>query len=340
MLITDKAKFLKLVIDNKVEISLKSYADTLLFYYLGYLVANNYKGNFLEIGIGGSTYALHELSEQFDRKFHVVDYDLPRLDEIGRSNFYPKSQAILHAVDSQLLSTQGINVGSLLYSHIDGDKNYEITMADLDFCLTHLAVNGLICQDDYGNNKHPTVTDAVQELIHQNKLKMLIVGDSSCWLTTPEYYDHWSLLLDNQKEFMLLKALLNLRSSEVAGKVPKYFFMHAGYIKNKHDLPNLDNFTDQDIEYFNNLLQLNSLNYLQMPYKKQSRIGEHFRKIQRYNLTRIWPKIQGTNWPAAPISKQEIDYLPQWIKNELVEFHKLDLYEQYVDYTNFIKREL
>jgi hypothetical protein len=79
----------------------------------------------------------------------------------------------------------------LCYCHLDGSKDYKIALNDLQFSTDNLSVNGLICQDDYGNNKWPTVTDAVQDMISAGKLVMLVVGDSSAWLTRPEYYDHW-----------------------------------------------------------------------------------------------------------------------------------------------------
>jgi len=198
-----------------------------------------------------------------------------------------------------------------------------------------MSKNGIICQDDYGNHKWPTVTDAVQSMIHSGELKMLIVGDSSAWLTSPEYYDYWINLLTRDTEFLSLSKLLNIVPSSLMNKTPVYFFMNSS--KNSTNVVDL---TDHEIDYFNNLLAFNK-HYLKMPYPNLSKPGNKLRRRPggSYVLTSIWSTIRGKSWPVdPPITKQQITELPQWIKDEIAETHHLDLYFQEEVVWNNIKR--
>lgn len=323
--ITDKSKFLKLVNDLKILAPLKTYSDTLLFFYIGYLCARN-TGDFVEIGVGGSTNTLKELSELCNKTLNIVDPDHERLKEFADTKFFGGAKIETYELTSQQLSTTIVN--NLIYSHIDGSKKFNDTISDLRFCLSAMSENGIICQDDYGNHKWPTVTDAVQSLIHAGELKMLIVGDSSAWLTKPEYYDYWINILTYDAEFISLSKLLNITSSSHLNKDPIYFFMNSVF----HHKISVANLTDAEIDYFNRLLmyqgKLHNL-YLTMPYKKQSTIGFHLRISEVYAITDYWDTIKGVDWPSTPpTTKQDIENMPQWVKDEIIKFHSIDLYSK------------
>jgi hypothetical protein len=323
-LITNNAKFTRLVSEGKIDSSLKTYSDSLLFYYLGYLAASVHDGEFLEIGVGGSTYVLSELSELFGRNFNIVDLELERLTEFSNNKYFTNAKNIQYNISSTKLINKNIN--ALIYCHIDGDKSYEIAKSDLEFCLSKLTTNGIICQDDYGNNKWPMVTDIIHELLHAGKLKILIVGDSSCWVTLPKYYDYWYNMFDQDYEFKLLGKFLNI------AKNANYLYMNSTY----QPKPMVDS---NELDYFDSLLQYESVAYLQMPYMSQSTPGIYFRRSKKYKLNSIWYDIRGHNWPVAPISKEDIDNLPTWIKDEIYNLHKIhDMYLQESYYEKFCIR--
>ena len=78
-----------------------------------------------------------------------------------------------------------------------------------------------------------------------------------------------------------------------------------------------------------------------MPYVTQSLPVVQFRQKYVYAITKIWRQIKGDDWPDTPFTKEDIDNLPLYIKNELTYIHKLDLYSKidsfgYLDYTKRI----
>jgi hypothetical protein len=320
-MLTHRAKFLQLVKQEKIIPSLKSYSDTLLFYYIGHLAVANNAGSLFEVGVGGSTYPLVELSEQHQRKFVVVDIDLSRLHEFANLKFFKKAVLEHHNFNSNKLPSTTIT--DLLYCHIDsfGSKDYATTVGDLEFCTKHLVTNGVICQDDYGNNKCSTVTDAVQHMIHTGQLVMLLVGDSSCWLTKPKYYDHWMKQFATDAEFTTLAPFLNIRQSAQLHKYPNYLFMQAM-------MPSESVKDHKTLNFYNSLLSFDHKNYLQMPYQSLSMIGSRFRKKSCYVLCLEWDELRGTDWPEhAPATRDAIDQLPEWVKQELSNVHQItDLY--------------
>ena len=268
MLVTNNAQFLSLVHEGNVNAPLKSYCDTLLFYYFGHLAAVDNFGDFLEIGIGGSTYPMCELSQIHNRNFNIVDKDELRLSTFSKNHYYTSTKHMPFVIDSTQLSMQN-NIDKLIYCHIDGNKNYKVTKSDLEYCLSRLTVNGIICQDDYGNNKWPTVTDAVQDLVYTGKLQILVVGDSSVWLTSPGYYQYWIDKFNSDYEFKLLSKFINLRSSQELGRIPAYLFMQSlGSTELVHD-----QFSSKELEYFLLLSKYDSESYLKMPYARQSQGG-------------------------------------------------------------------
>ena len=333
MRITHKAKFLKLVKEDCIIPSLKSYSDTLLFYYIGHMAATNNFGNLFEIGVGGSTYPLLELSLNFKRKFVIVDSLKEQLDRHSSQEFFSESIIEKHYISSTNLDKT--NITDLLYCHVDGNKNYNITTNDLKFCIKHLVKNGIICQDDYGNNKWPTVTDAVKDLIQAGELVMLLVGDSSCWLTKPEYYDYWMTLFATDSEFIALKPFVNIRQSKQLNRLPNYLFLQS-LIDGQYDY-----IADSDtLNYYDSLLDLNSNGYLGMPYRTQSTLGINFRKKIIPLLSLSWDTLRGDDWPEAPVTRNDIDQLPDWVKNELKTLHKIeDLYAETTIISDYCVRD-
>jgi hypothetical protein len=320
-LVTDKAKFLQLVVQRKIAASLKTFSDTILFYYLGHLSLNNSEGDLSEIGVGGSTYPLIELTQQHNKTFYVIDIVKDNLDKWINTLDWPKANLEKICIDSNKLNEYNLKT-KFSYCHVDGDKNYNTTLHDIKFYLNNLSINGLICQDDYGNHKWPTVTDAVKELEFQQKIKIILVGDSSVWFTKPEYYDYWFDLLEHDYEYSLLKSACNICSSTILGKNPPYFFMQS-----LHNFSSPDEYSETQLEYFDNLNKLNVLSnsYLKMPYASQSKFADFLtRESGEYLLSSIWEEIKGDNWPSNPHTKQDIEGLPNWVKDELVKLHKID----------------
>lgn len=329
MTVTNNTSFLKLVAKNAIEPSLKTFSDTVLFYYLGHLSASNSNGKISEIGVGGSTYALTELAEAHGKTFVIIDNNKERVDQYTNILHWPNAILEKILVNSNNLSNYQITT-QFSYCHVDGDKNFNTTLSDIEFYLDHLSVNGLICQDDYGNNKWPTVTDAVKYLESCGKIKIILVGDSSVWFTKPEYYEYWMQLLKNDYEYSLLRACCNICSSEDLGKMPEYFFIQANLnscIK--------DEYSDNELTYFNQLVNLcsESSKYLKMPYPGQSKFGTFLTwdKTAGYLLTEIYNGLKGSDWPTnSPKNKKEIEQLPEWIKSELKTIHDIDIYKRIV----------
>lgn len=315
------AKFLKLVKQNLIIPALKSFSDTLLFYYIGHLALTHSKGSLIEIGVGGSTYAMLELSQTNQRPCAMIDMDQQRLQQYTAVEFFADATTQKHAISSLKLYNTAIT--DLAYCHLDGSKDYRIAVNDLEYCAQHLAQNGIICQDDYGNNKWPTITDAVQHMIQTNQLIMLIAGDSSAWLTRPEFRDHWMQLFANDAEFQGLAPFVNLQSSAGLHREPEYFYMQA-----PPPGSHLPQATQDMLDYYNDLLSLQHQDYLSMPYREQSMPGIQFRTQNRYVLQQHWDQLRGNSWPqSAPGTRQQINELPQWIKHELTTMHNIvDLY--------------
>jgi hypothetical protein len=326
--VTNNTRFLKLVADNLIPPPLKTFSDTVLFYYLGHLSASNSKGEISEIGVGGSTYVLTELAEAHIKTFFVIDERKIRMDQYTNTSYWPNATLNTLLLDSNELHNCNIST-EFSYCHIDGDKNFKTTISDIEFYLNHLSVNGLICQDDYGNNKWPTVTDAVKELEFCGKLKIIFVGDSSVWFTKPEYYEYWMNLLKQDYEYSLLSAGCNIFSSELIGKTSEYFFMQSVF----SEVYAKDDYSESELDYFNSLLKLapESAKYLKMPYYEQSKFGIFLTMNNKpnYLLTDAYDSLKGSSWPEKiPKTKQDINQLPDWIKAELKNFYNFEIYKK------------
>jgi hypothetical protein len=261
-------QFLELAMRDKILPSLKTYADTLLFYYLGHLALENTEGLLSEIGVGGSTYALRELSEKKQRTLYVIDKDQCRVDDfVLEQRFFKNAKIQNLVIDS--LTLRNLNLSNMSYVHLDGDKNYEICHSDLDWAMTSLAPMGMICQDDYGNNKWPTITSITHELMIKKDFSFLMIGDSSAWLVRSEDRIRWLKILQEDREFNALIPYLNVASSKSIDHRPIYYFMN--YFKTQ-DLKNTK-ISKEMIYYYKNLDRFNTADYLQMPYKIQSEVG-------------------------------------------------------------------
>lgn len=270
-MIIENIRFLELASTDKIYTPLKSFSDSILFYYLGQLALKN-DGDLFEIGCGGSTFVLYELSENENRKFNFCD--LKQYYENTHSTCYPNANVNVIIDDSR--NIRNYDIGPFVYSHVDGTKDYVIAKQDLEYCIDNIAGNGLICQDDYGNNKWPTITRCVTELVHEGKLKFVFIGDSSAWLTTPEYYDYWMNLLQNDREFLVLSLYLGIRNSSTnLSSDENYYFINTL----NFDTPHWGKITSSIKEIFNErelkaLYEIDkykfSERFLKMPYTLQS----------------------------------------------------------------------
>jgi Methyltransferase domain len=321
-MILTSVDFLKDVADNSQPASLKSYSDTLLYYYLGQLTINATGCNVSEIGVGGSTIPIAELAKRNNKMFYAVDNDQEKLNQ------YCTQYTTQVCKPSEQL-TPG-ELGTLGYIHLDGSKNYSIAKQDLEFAVSSLHPMGLICQDDYGNNRVPTIGNLIHDTIKLHDLKMLLVGDSSVWLVKKTAYDTWVEILDKDTEFKLLSKFININHSTILDDPQSYLFMNS----RTHDFdihiglkPIADTTT---LNYFNYLWQQNSDRYLQMPYTFSSQVGSRYilsndiKKDFHKPMTRVvnlWDSIRGEDWPKKPpTSMEEIAKLPDSIKNELIYF--------------------
>lgn len=320
-MITHKTKFLSLVNEGKIEPSLKSFSDTLLFYYFGHLSLVHGPGKVLEIGIGGSSFVLSELAHNHAQELHLVDGDQFRVDLLLANSNWKFQNFFTHIIDSQDLPSRP-QLNPLSYCHIDGSKTFKATKSDLEYCLKNLSPNGLICQDDFGNNKWPTVVDVVKQLEFEGQLKIVAVGDSSAWVTRTEYYDHWMQLLKNDYEFQLLSKLLHCVNSHTLDTKSDYYFL------NQVCMPNAVCNDTNEHDYYQQLLNHNH-GYLIMPYVSQSTPGVKLGLKKLYKLTYAWAGFRGDHWPQQPPThKEDIDQLPDYIKKELQElFNFGDLYQ-------------
>ena len=142
---------------------------------------------------------------------------------------------------------------------------------------------GLICQDDYGNNKWPTITSAVHTLINENVLEILFVGDSSVWLTNKEDHAKWIAVLRNDSEFNILSKFLNVGSSNtMSSPTPEYLFMN--FFKNNFSSINYIEYH----QYYKTLICYNNSNYLQLPYKMQSQLGRAINQKWYHSIISFW----------------------------------------------------
>ncbi len=327
----DNVKFLNLVCANQIESALKSYADTLLFYKFGQIAVSKSNGNLLEIGVGGSTFPLYELSESTNRLLNLIDFSQDRLSKLDVScqQYFPGALVSNHcAYSTDIINSQKFT--ALSYCHIDGDKKYSITRSDVLFCLENLDKNGIICQDDYGNNKHPEVTKVIHDLENEQKLKIVFVGDSSVWVTKPEYHQNWiKWVKHNDDEMKLLVDFLSIG-----------FATDSDFWYRNTNLSSRTIYKDKKIiNYFNNLITFNTGQYLQMPYDDQSQIGywtdtnppffiNGINKKIPYKLTDplLWKLLQGPDWPKEPPQTfEDIVQLPHNVKNEIINLHKIEL---------------
>lgn len=272
-MITSNSKFLELVTAEKLYPPLKSFSDSILFYYLGHLALQN-KGEILEIGGGGSTYVLYELSENHDTTFNLCD--MHKKFATWHNDYYPNAKVNPIIAYSDVLVNH--QIGPFAYAHIDGDKDYNVTSADLAYCLDNLAVNGLICQDDYGNNKWPTITQAICKAVAEGKAKVLLIGDSSIWITKPEYYSYWMNKLATDREFEVLAAYLGVHEAEkMLSYSPNYYFINSlqwvNVVKARYEEVK-NTFTEQEISTLREIdHHRHAPQYLKMPYTLQSTPG-------------------------------------------------------------------
>lgn len=319
--ILDKCKFLALcqsdgLQQRVVPTSLKTYADTLLFYYLGYLSVKHTEQDILEIGIGGSTVPLKELAGNYNKTLYLCDPDKQRMDLVTEDTLLLPSPTMVPILDLSNNLNDYMPVDSKLgYIHIDGDKNFLVNCNDLQFAYKHLAAGGIICQDDYGNNKWPTVTNAVHANL--DNLEILLVGDSSVWLTTKEYHSFWIERLKQDQEFNLLREFLNIHSSsKLLGFTPEYFFMNGLLsIIRDVDLPGTRS------DYYVTLFKYASSEYLKMPYGPQSTVGSNIflndSAKKKYLLTDAWEQVKEDSWGNAPQTFDDIFNLPSDVKDNL-----------------------
>jgi len=270
-MIVENIRFLELASADKIFTPLKSFSDSILFYYLGHLALKN-DGDLLEIGCGGSTFVLYELSENENRQFHFCD--LKQSFENTHIPYYRNANVNPIIDDSRNIGNY--EIGPFAYSHVDGTKDYKIAKQDLEYSIKNIAVNGLICQDDYGNNKWPTITRCVTELVHEGKLKFVLIGDSSAWLTTPEYYDYWMNLLQNDREFLVLSLYLGVRNSSVnLNSEENYYFINSLNFDNPHWSRLNSNiqqiFTEKELTSLHKIDKYKfAERFLKMPYVMQS----------------------------------------------------------------------
>lgn len=216
----------------------KTQADMFLLYYLGVLALRHTNSNVLEIGVGLSSYAMHELTTMFDQIFYAVDIEESRLNTFCFDNTHTKK---INKPSAQLHNTE---VGALGYVNIDGDKNYTNTRQDLQFAYEHLDDMGIVSVNAYGLNCWPTVMQAVNSYVADGVFEILVIGDGSVWLVKQSSYLAWLQILKTDFEFELLSACLNIHNSNALQYTPEYFFINNLFPTPAKDVVNPEMFNE------------------------------------------------------------------------------------------------
>jgi len=295
----DHSRFSELSATKVTKPALKTYADTILFFFFGAAAIETSNNHIMEIGVGGSTYVLADLADFYKKELHLVDLSNDNLDRFNPSKLFPVATVIDHAIDSRKID---INT-TLSYVHIDGNKDYDINTSDLSKALEYLDEYGIICQDDFGNNKWPTVTQTVKDFEYQQKIEILCVGESSAWLVPYGKKEFWINKLKEIEEFNLLSLIFGINSASEVLKSPNdYFFTstlfyfnkskyHPDVINNNDYISRIKNenfdyirkVINSNLEFINKetLLQFRKCEefYLRVPYPEQSEVGYLFGEI-------------------------------------------------------------
>ena len=251
----DKARFFS--VDGGQ--SLKTFTDTLFFYYLARRVTRVVGGDLIEIGVGGSTHVLQDVAQDHGT-FTLIDNDPGLTDQaLGR---WPEQRQATRVIMQDSETVRPEQLGTHCFAHIDGNKRYEVTRADMELMLATMSEGGIICQDDYGNNKWPEVTRSVHEFVSSGKLRLLMVGDSSAYLVRPADHDKWRKALDSCAEFSVLRWMASVH--EASG---------GYYYQNSLD----PHATDVDLNEWRGYIKRVTMfkiqhgaHYLKMPYPEQS----------------------------------------------------------------------
>lgn len=257
---------LKTIVDNASffhadrSASLKTFTDTLFFYYLAHKASQLATGNYVEIGTGGSTHVLQDAAADH-RAFTLIDKDPERVEQVLSK--WPEKRTATSVIIQSSKTVRPEQLGTHCFAHIDGDKAYGVTRADMALMLATLGEGGIICQDDYGNNKWPEVTRSVYEFVHSGELRLLMVGDSSAYLVRPKDHDRWWDALESCAEFSVLRWMVSVH--EAPGK---YYYQNSGR----------PHATDVDINEWKGYIKRVAMfklryggSYLKMPYPEQSR---------------------------------------------------------------------
>lgn len=237
-------KVFELIKNNKVAPPLKTYIDSILFYRIGQIAPH---GSIYEVGVGGSTYFCMQLAEERDVPFHLCDMHRHKIDEYMHvQHYWHTAEVIIHESHSETLELDN----TFAYTHIDGRHTYDNAAHDIQFSLEHLEENGIICLDDYMNSRHPDVTRVCHDMIHRGIIKMVFVGDISCWITKPEYHEFW---------------IENIHELEDIGDITGIVYNDRG----KYYSRVMQFMNDIDLSAWNNY---DHHRYLKMPYQEQQNI--------------------------------------------------------------------
>ena len=254
--IVDKARFFS--VDGGH--SLKTFADTLFFYYLARRATQLARGDLIEIGVGGSTHVLQDVAQDHGTLTLIDNNTGNNIDQILAR--WPEQRQDTRVIPQDSETVRPEQLGTYCFAHIDGGKQYEVTRADMELMLATISEGGIICQDDYGNNKHPEVTRSVHEFVSSGQLRLLMVGDSSAYLVRPADHDKWRKALDSCAEFSVLRWMVSVH--EAPG---------GYYYQNSMDL----HATDVDLDEWRGYIKRVTIfkvqhgtHYLKMPYPDQS----------------------------------------------------------------------
>lgn len=311
--ILNRTKFLNMIKQGTIDPpDSMTLVDCLLFYYIGHMAVTKNHGKLLQIGVGGNTAPLLELSETHQVELAVIDIDQDRLSKYSNHDHFPR--AIVKNNAMNCINLCQLYLENLLYCDIYGNPDYEIVLSSLKYCAENLGVNGLIYQDDFGNHRKRIVADAVYEMMYSGQLKMLVVGDRGAWLTRPEYYDYWMQIFATDSEFLAFSEYANLIPSEKVHKHPNYLSLKLWSENEKLPMA-----SDSLIDYYNHLLSYKNPKFVSLQYlPNRYQPGLPFIKHYVYAVSLVWDQIKGIDWPqSAPETKQDIDNLPTWIKDEL-----------------------